>query len=61
MTGERSNISERRYARFDGLNIVLTTENGVGVTNTIVIEPHTLLNFELWLKRLREMPQPQLS
>lgn len=27
------------YAKFDGYNIVLTTDNGFGASNTIVLEP----------------------
>jgi hypothetical protein len=37
---------------------VLTTENGSRITNTVVLDPEVLLNFELWLKQLREEPQP---
>jgi hypothetical protein len=34
--------------------IVLTTENGISVTNTIVLEYETLASLETWLKRLRD-------
>jgi hypothetical protein len=30
------------YIAFDGYQIILTTENGLGVTNTIVLEPEVL-------------------
>jgi len=30
------------YLQFDGFAYVLTTENGVGITNTIVLEPSVL-------------------
>lgn len=30
------------YAAFDGYEITLTTENGIEVTNTIVLEPEVL-------------------
>jgi hypothetical protein len=30
------------YAMFDGYDITLTTENGLEVTNTIVLEPEVL-------------------
>lgn len=42
------------YAMFDGFQVWLTTENGVAVTNTIALDPHVLVNFEQWLRRLRE-------
>jgi hypothetical protein len=42
------------YARFDGLQIWLTTENGLRVANTVPLDPHALLNFEAWLQSLRE-------
>jgi hypothetical protein len=53
---KRTYLGDGVYALFDGLSIVLTTENGVSVTNTVVLDPQVLVNFELWLKRLREMP-----
>lgn len=40
------------YADFDGFGIVLTTEDGIEVTNRIVLEPETLANFTRWLARL---------
>lgn len=32
-------IGDGAYAEFDGYGIVLTTENGVSVTNRIVLDP----------------------
>ena len=32
-------LGDSVYADFDGYSIVLTTENGIRVTNTIVLEP----------------------
>lgn len=32
-------IGDGVYAEFDGYSIVLTTENGISVTNRIVLEP----------------------
>ena len=54
---KRIYLGDGVYAMFDGLSIVLTTENGYRTTNTVVLDPEVLVNFELWLKRLREMPQ----
>lgn len=28
------------YAEYDGQDLILTTENGVSVTNRIVLDPH---------------------
>lgn len=41
------------YAAFDGYHIVLTTENGMGVTNTICLEPSVLnavVNYAKYIK-----------
>lgn len=32
-------IGDGVYADYDGFAIILTTENGVSITNTIVLEP----------------------
>jgi hypothetical protein len=41
------------YADFDGWSIVLTTENGICATNTIVLEPEVLRSLDSYLERLR--------
>lgn len=35
-------------------DVVLTTNNGVGPTNTIILEPGVLKRFEEWLKQQRQ-------
>lgn len=45
------------YADFDGFQITLTTENGIDVTNTIVLEPEVmaaLKNYEVRVIRRSE-------
>lgn len=42
------------YIQFDGYGFVLTTENGVEVTNTIVLEPHVYMNLVEYVKRSLE-------
>jgi hypothetical protein len=37
-------IGDGVYCEFDGYAFVLTTENGIDVTNTIVLEPEVYLN-----------------
>jgi hypothetical protein len=41
------------YAAFDGYNITLTTENGLEVTNTIVLEPDVLSALYEFIARLK--------
>lgn len=36
---EKVYLGDSVYAQFDGYHIVLTTENGMGVTNEILLEP----------------------
>ena len=36
---KKTYIGDSVYAAFDGYAIVLTTENGMGASNTIVLEP----------------------
>lgn len=40
------------YASFDGYAFVLTTENGIDVTNTIVLEPQVFIALEQYVNRL---------
>jgi len=37
-------IGDSVYAAFDGSGITLTTENGMGATNSIYIEPNVFQN-----------------
>jgi hypothetical protein len=39
------------YVDFDGWNIVLTTENGITVTNRICLSDYTAQEFIRWYKR----------
>ena len=50
------------YAEFDGYGVKLTTENGFGPSNTIVLEPEVLNALNRYLGRIRqimEQPQPE--
>lgn len=45
-------LGDSVYADFDGYAITLTTENGYGPSNTIVLEPSVLLaliDYKNWL------------
>jgi hypothetical protein len=40
------------YADYDGFGVVLTTENGIRVTNTIVLEPDALAALNQYYERM---------
>ena len=42
----------------DGWFVVLTTENGVSVTNRIYMEPSVVRAFEAWLAQVRAEAKP---
>ena len=48
-------LGDAVYAEIDGYNIVLTTENGIEITNTIYLEPEVISNFLLFLDNLNKM------
>lgn len=43
------------YAEFDGYSIVLTTEDGISATNTIVLEPEVYTHLFDYVQRLKAM------
>ena len=48
----KSYLGDSVYADWDGCSVVLTTENGYGASNTIVLEPQVLEALRLYVKRL---------
>ena len=46
-------LGDSVYAQFDGFGIVLTTENGLGPSNTIVLEPEVIVNFLDYVEAIR--------
>lgn len=47
-------LGDSVYADFDGFAVTLTTENGLGPTNTIILEPEVveaLLRYREWAKQ----------
>ena len=44
-------LGDSVYADFDGYSIVLTTENGMGASNTIMLEPEVMKALEDFRKR----------
>jgi hypothetical protein len=45
-------LGDSVYADFDGFQIVLTTENGYGATNTIYMEPDVVAAFLKYKERV---------
>lgn len=44
-------IGDGVYAEMKGLNLILTTEDGINVTNLIVLEPEVLDNLNQFLRK----------
>lgn len=51
-------LGDSVYADFDGYAITLTTENGLGPSNTIVLEPDILAALNNYVERLKHQ-QPE--
>lgn len=55
MSQAKEYLGDAVYVDLDSCGwIVLTTEDGIRATNTIVMEPEVIGAFEFWLKRQRE-------
>ena len=48
-------LADGVYASFDGYGIVLTTENGIEATNTIVLEPEVLRALNRYVERIKSI------
>jgi hypothetical protein len=48
-------LGDGAYAEFDGFAIILTTENGMTVQNTVVLEPEALRALERFVARTRAL------
>jgi len=59
--GNKTYLGDSVYAEHDGFHLILTTENGLGVSNTIFLEPIVLKNLDLYLKRMQEMSRPSTT
>ena len=49
---KKTYLGDGVYAEFDGYQIVLTTENGIDVTNRICLEPAVLAALDRFVKFL---------
>jgi Mn-dependent DtxR family transcriptional regulator len=47
-------LGDSVYVEFDGYGLVLTTENGYGPTNTIIMEPEVVHNLQEYVAALKE-------
>lgn len=52
----KSYLGDAVYADFDGYHIVLTTENGIEATNTIMLEPSVVAGLVGYAARLTQHP-----
>ncbi len=54
---EKVYLGDAVYAAFDGYAIALTTEDGIDVTNEIVLEPEVLRALDNYRRRIAEAAQ----
>lgn len=47
-------LGDSVYVDYDGFQLTLTTENGMGPSNEIVLEPPVYAALELYVHRLRQ-------
>lgn len=52
MSSDKVYLGDGAYVDFDGYNILLTTEDGIKATNSIVMEPEVLSSFLVYINRL---------
>lgn len=57
-TGFKMYLGDAVYADFDGFAFVLTTEDGISASNTIVLEPSVLDEVVAFAKRHGWEPKP---
>lgn len=58
MSANKDYLGDSVYADFDGFAIILTTENGMGASNTIVMEPEVLAALNRFAQRMAASPAP---
>jgi hypothetical protein len=49
---EKTYIGDGVYADFNGYHIVLTSENGIGITNTIYLEDSVFIALQEFAKKV---------
>lgn len=56
MSNKKEYIGDSVYADFNGFEVILTTENGLGPSNTIIMEPVVLKHFLQYIQRVLPTP-----
>lgn len=51
MPGYRQYLGDGLYVDFDGTQVVLSAENGIGATNTVYLEPGVFEELKRWHAR----------
>lgn len=54
MSAFKDYLGDAVYADTDGYGIILTTEDGISTTNTIVLEPEVLAALNRYAERIRQ-------
>lgn len=52
MSANKDYLGDSVYADFDGFAVTLTTENGYGPSNTIVLEPEVVAALNRYVQRM---------
>lgn len=61
MSATKAYLGDGVYVDVCQLGILLTTENGITATNTIILEPKIFRALLAWEQRLRRPPVPNLA
>lgn len=48
-------LGDSVYVKFDGTNIILYLDNGIGVDTEIVLDPQVLDNFYIYINKILDM------
>lgn len=51
---DKTYLGDSVYVDFDGYSLFLTTENGLGASNTIVLEPEVYRALTEYVERLKQ-------
>jgi hypothetical protein len=52
-TEQKTYLGDGVYAEWTGFDVVLTTENGIATTNTIMLEPDMVARLASWLETMQ--------
>lgn len=57
MNPGKRHLGDGVYCDFDGFGLVLTTENGMGASNTITLEPEVFHALMQYVEALKKKPE----